>query len=139
MRGGAGYNVAYGANSVTLNSTTQPTVSDRRWGRCRGRFGHADPLDDREALAGVELAGQHPLPGHRHQPGRDRPGDYASVPFTHLTFAPGETAKPLNFTVNGDELHEGDESFNIGLAGSGGADADERDVLRQPGPGPHPR
>ena len=45
------------------------------------------------------------------------PGDYLAVPLTTLTFAPGETTKPVTVTVNGDTLIENNETFNVNLSG----------------------
>ena len=114
VRGAAGYSVAYGTNSVTLNSTTQPTVSIDDGAVVEGDLG------TQTLSTTVRLSQASNLPVNIRYRTVDAnavaPGDYASVPFTNLTFAPGETAKPLNFTVNGDELHEGDESFTVSLA-----------------------
>ena len=41
--------------------------------------------------------------------------DYAAIPTTTLTFAPGETSKPVAVTVTGDTLQELDEDFFINL------------------------
>jgi hypothetical protein len=42
------------------------------------------------------------------------PADYLSASGT-LTFAPGQTARPVAVTVNGDILTEGNETFNLNL------------------------
>jgi hypothetical protein len=42
-------------------------------------------------------------------------GDYNAVSNTQLSFAPGETAKQLTVTVNGDTLFEPDEGFFVNL------------------------
>ncbi|HEX8180914.1 MAG TPA: Calx-beta domain-containing protein [Pyrinomonadaceae bacterium] len=50
-------------------------------------------------------------------------GDYQAASGT-LTFAPGETSKPITVSVNGDLLFETDETFSVQLAnatGGGGA------------------
>jgi hypothetical protein len=41
--------------------------------------------------------------------------DYVAADGT-LTFAPGEISKPITVKVNGDELNEGDETFNLTLS-----------------------
>jgi hypothetical protein len=45
------------------------------------------------------------------------PSDYASASGT-LTFAPGETAKPIVVAVNGDTAVEFDETFTVTLSGA---------------------
>jgi hypothetical protein len=47
-------------------------------------------------------------------------GDYQAKTGT-LTFAPGETSKPITVLVNGDRLGENDESFTVNLTGATGA------------------
>ncbi|MFL6334996.1 MAG: Calx-beta domain-containing protein [Pyrinomonadaceae bacterium] len=47
--------------------------------------------------------------------------DYAAASGT-LTFNPGETSKPVNVTVNGDNIFEGDETFFVNLSGASNAD-----------------
>ncbi|CAA9275684.1 MAG: RTX toxins and related Ca2+-binding proteins [uncultured Acidimicrobiales bacterium] len=47
--------------------------------------------------------------------------DYASIPLTTLTFAPGETSKPLTVGVMGETLPEQDETFILGLSTPTGA------------------
>src|SRR5438046_1740114 len=42
--------------------------------------------------------------------------DYVAVPYTTLTFAPGQTSQPVTVTVNGDVAHEGPEKFLVKLA-----------------------
>ena len=49
------------------------------------------------------------------------PTDYTALPATLLTFAPGETSKTVNVTVNGDTTVEGNETFSINLSGAIGA------------------
>jgi hypothetical protein len=50
------------------------------------------------------------------------PGDYTAVAATTLAFAPGETSKPVNVTVNADALTEGAETFSVNLSNpTGGA------------------
>ena len=44
------------------------------------------------------------------------PGDYTALPLTTLTFAPGETTKPVSVTVKGDLLDEADEPFLVNLS-----------------------
>jgi M6 family metalloprotease-like protein len=46
--------------------------------------------------------------------------DYVAASGT-VTFAPGETSKPLSVTVNGDTIPEPGESFNVFLSGAVGA------------------
>jgi autotransporter-associated beta strand protein len=43
-------------------------------------------------------------------------GDYNAVATTQLSFAPGETTKPLTVTVNGDTVFESDEQFFVNLS-----------------------
>jgi len=43
-------------------------------------------------------------------------GDYVSVPATTLTFPPGTTSLPVAVTVNADNRHEPDETFNLNLS-----------------------
>ena len=42
--------------------------------------------------------------------------DYQALPPTDVTFAPGETSKTVPVTVDGDALHEGNESFTLKLS-----------------------
>jgi hypothetical protein len=51
------------------------------------------------------------------------PGDYVAQPDTVLTFAPGETSKPVNVTVKGDTSTADDatETFSVNLSGASGA------------------
>ena len=44
------------------------------------------------------------------------PGDYAAIPTTAMTFAPGETTKQVSVLVNGDTLNEADETFSLNLS-----------------------
>ena len=44
------------------------------------------------------------------------PGDYTAIPTTTLTFAPGETSKPITVAVKGDTLDESDEAFFVQLS-----------------------
>src|SRR5262249_4146240 len=44
------------------------------------------------------------------------PGDYAALPPTTLTFAPGETEKTLAVTVHGDTTVEQNELFAVNLS-----------------------
>ncbi len=46
--------------------------------------------------------------------------DYVAASGT-LTFAPGETSKPLSVTVNGDRVDENDETFSMALSSPTGA------------------
>ncbi|ROP42067.1 Calx-beta domain-containing protein [Saccharothrix texasensis] len=48
------------------------------------------------------------------------PGDYSATAGT-VTFAPGETAKPVTVPVVGDTVDELDETFTVTLAAAGGA------------------
>ncbi len=48
------------------------------------------------------------------------PADYASTAGT-VTFAPGETTKPVIVPVNGDTVDEPDETFTVTLSAAGGA------------------
>jgi hypothetical protein len=57
--------------------------------------------------------------------------DYVAVPFTTLTFAAGETAKPVSVTINGDATVEADETFYLRLSSPvGGTVADGSGVGR---------
>jgi hypothetical protein len=47
-------------------------------------------------------------------------GDFAGA-FGTLTFAPGETTKPINITVNGDTTLESNEAFTVNLTAGPGA------------------
>ncbi len=42
--------------------------------------------------------------------------DYVAIPLTSVTFAPGETTKPVAVTVNGDTTTEINETYNIDLS-----------------------
>jgi Calx-beta domain/ASPIC and UnbV/FG-GAP-like repeat len=44
------------------------------------------------------------------------PADYTAVPPTTISFAPGETSKPLPVTIVDDTLAEGDETFSLNLS-----------------------
>jgi subtilisin family serine protease len=48
------------------------------------------------------------------------PGDYVSAS-GNVTFHPGETTMPVTVQVNGDILHEADETFFVNLSGASGA------------------
>jgi uncharacterized repeat protein (TIGR01451 family) len=43
------------------------------------------------------------------------PSDYTAIPTTTLTFAPGETSKPVTVLVNGDTNNEPNETFFVNL------------------------
>jgi hypothetical protein len=43
--------------------------------------------------------------------------DYLAASGT-VTFAPGQTAQPINVTVNGDTIFESNETFNVNLSGA---------------------
>jgi hypothetical protein len=45
------------------------------------------------------------------------PSDYTAVSGT-VSFAPGDTAKPVNVSVKGDTIDEGDEAFQLNLSGA---------------------
>jgi Calx-beta domain len=47
-------------------------------------------------------------------------GDYEAASGT-VTFDPGDTAKTVNVTVDGDDTHESDEAFTVDLSGESGA------------------
>lgn len=49
------------------------------------------------------------------------PGDYTAVPVTPVTFAAGETSKPVSVTVNGDVADEANETFTVTLSAATGA------------------
>jgi len=42
--------------------------------------------------------------------------DYVAVPVTPITFPPGVTSRTINVTVNGDTVHEPDETFFVNLS-----------------------
>lgn len=44
------------------------------------------------------------------------PTDYLAVPVTPITFLPGVTSRTINVTVNGDTIHEPDETFFVNLS-----------------------
>jgi hypothetical protein len=44
------------------------------------------------------------------------PGDYAAAPSGTLTFAPGETSKPISISTSEDPLDEANETFTVTLA-----------------------
>jgi hypothetical protein len=44
------------------------------------------------------------------------PGDYTAIATTQLTFAPGDTSKPVTVQVNGDTAVEGNETFSVNLS-----------------------
>src|SRR5207248_2549666 len=44
------------------------------------------------------------------------PSDYAALTTTTLTFAPGETSKPVTVDVNGDTTYEHAETFSVNLS-----------------------
>ncbi|MGI8810855.1 MAG: Calx-beta domain-containing protein [Acidimicrobiales bacterium] len=46
------------------------------------------------------------------------PTDYVAVPLTRVDFAPGETTRTVEVTVNGDTAVESNETFSIRLAGA---------------------
>jgi uncharacterized repeat protein (TIGR01451 family) len=46
------------------------------------------------------------------------PTDYTSISSTQLTFAPGESTKTVNVSVNGDTTVEPDETFTVNLSGN---------------------
>ncbi len=47
--------------------------------------------------------------------------DYAAVPSTLLTFAPGQTSKTVTVNVAGDTIKETNETFTVNLSGASGA------------------
>ena len=47
--------------------------------------------------------------------------DYAALPLTTLTFAPGQTSQPVTVTVNGDTTFEPNETFFVNLSNASGA------------------
>ena len=47
--------------------------------------------------------------------------DYAAVPSTPLTFAPGQTSKTVTVNVAGDTTAEANETFTVNLSGASGA------------------
>lgn len=49
------------------------------------------------------------------------PGDYVPLSLTTLTFAPGETSKPITVLVNGDTTNETNETFFVNLSNSANA------------------
>ena len=49
------------------------------------------------------------------------PGDYGAVPLTTLTFGPGEKARTVNVTVNGDTSAEATETLLVKLSSPKGA------------------
>ncbi len=49
------------------------------------------------------------------------PSDYTAIPQTTLTFAPGETSKAVNVSVNGDTTLEPNETFFVNLLNNQGA------------------
>mgnify|MGYP001275829262 CR=1 FL=1 len=46
------------------------------------------------------------------------PGDYTAIALTTLTFTPGVTTQPVTVVVQGDQLDELDETFNVTLSGA---------------------
>ncbi|MFN8523892.1 MAG: Calx-beta domain-containing protein [Chloroflexota bacterium] len=48
--------------------------------------------------------------------GATAPADYTAIPLTTVTFAPGETTKPVNVTIIGDFVDEGNETFTVDLS-----------------------
>jgi uncharacterized repeat protein (TIGR01451 family) len=46
------------------------------------------------------------------------PGDYTAIASTLLSFAPGETSKPVTVQVNGDLTPEANETFFVNLSGA---------------------
>lgn len=51
--------------------------------------------------------------------------DYTSKPLTTLTFAPGETSKPVTVLVKGDTKDEPDETFFLNLSNATGASLED--------------
>ena len=49
------------------------------------------------------------------------PSDYAALPLTLLTFAPGENVKTITVNVNGDKVKEPNETFQVRLSDPVGA------------------
>src|SRR3990172_4460126 len=49
------------------------------------------------------------------------PADYTAIPTTTLSFAPGETARTITVTVNGDTSIETNETFFVNLANASNA------------------
>ncbi|HUQ64230.1 MAG TPA: Calx-beta domain-containing protein, partial [Acidimicrobiales bacterium] len=47
--------------------------------------------------------------------------DFAAVPLTEVTFAPGETTKTVTVDVIGDTVKEKNERFSLALSGAVGA------------------
>src|SRR5439155_306903 len=44
------------------------------------------------------------------------PSDYAAIPLTTLSFAPGEFVASITVVVNGDTVAEADETFSLNLS-----------------------
>jgi hypothetical protein len=64
--------------------------------------------------------------------------DYTAVPFTLLTFLPGQTSKVVTVTVTGDTTLEPNETFVVNLSGATGATLFKRQgvgtILNDEGP-----
>src|SRR5258708_4023880 len=44
------------------------------------------------------------------------PSDYVAIPATTLTFDPGDTSKSISVLINGDQIFEPNETFNVNLS-----------------------
>ena len=66
------------------------------------------------------------------------PADYVAIPETTVVFAPGEVAKTISVTVNGDEIGEKGENFAVKLYDAIGAvigdNASKVSILEDDGP-----
>jgi Calx-beta domain len=117
---GAGYSVSYTPHTVHLNAIAQtPQLSINDAAVVEGNSGSTT------ANLTVSLSSASGSPVTVKYKTADSsavaPSDYAAIPSTTLTFAPGETTKTIVTTVNGDVLHEGDEGFSVGLSNPTGA------------------
>ena len=119
VKGAAGYNVEYLANAVRLVSTTIPELAVTDASVLEGDAGTTT------ANLKVKLSSARPTPvtfkWQTLNNSATTPADYASVPLTTVTFAPGEVEKTLPVTVNGDTLNENDESFTVRISAPTGA------------------
>ena len=55
------------------------------------------------------------------------PNDYTAIPTTTLTFLPGDTTKQFTVLVNGDTLHEANETFTVHLSNASAATIGDAD------------
>ena len=119
VKGGPGYSVQYLANAVRLVSTTAPGLAVGDASVVEGDAG-TTTMSFKVSMSSPRLT-PVTFKWQTLNGGAIAPGDYALVPLTTVTFAPGEVEKTLSVTVNGDTVHENDEFLQVRISAATGA------------------